>query len=392
MFISILVVALALYLTVFLHEWTHYLAAKKLGVPTKGLNLGVGPVVLSHQGKMEINIRLMPIGGYLDIPDMTFFKPTGISRRRRCLIALAGPLGNLVLCLYLAATLSLTGIPIYESSLTVGFVSSYYPEMTIQPGDEVVLVNGKTPRNWNFVMGQAYSTDRTNITLVVQRGSRRITNEVPIILPNLVTPKLPLSPVQKLVRRPAPLINQKILMVNGSPYFNGDTFAAAMNADKPVKVVYMENHKTQTAEWKVTQPLLYSLWEDDPPVLYANPVVIIGGTTWQLCKSIGEILMPNSNLRLENMSGPLTTMLYLHRFFDTDIRLGLFLLLALNLNLVLFNLIPIYPMDGSHVMAALLERTRYLDLFKKAMYFATWLVFLLLTWMLVLDVIKFSIL
>jgi Zn-dependent protease len=92
------------------------------------------------------------------------------------------------------------------------------------------------------------------------------------------------------------------------------------------------------------------------------------------------------------MSGPLTTMLYLHRFFDEDIRLGLFLLLALNLNLVLFNLLPIYPMDGSHVMLAMLEKSRYVKLFKTLMYFVTWAILFLLLWMIGLDVVKFSVL
>ena len=92
------------------------------------------------------------------------------------------------------------------------------------------------------------------------------------------------------------------------------------------------------------------------------------------------------------MSGPLTTMLYLHRFFDTDIRMGLFLLLALNLNLVIFNLLPVYPMDGSHVMLAILEKTRYLNAFKTLMYFVTWAILFMLVWMIGLDVVKFSIL
>jgi len=39
-------------------------------------------------------------------------------------------------------------------------------------------------------------------------------------------------------------------------------------------------------------------------------------------------------------------------------------LLALNLNLVLFNLLPIYPMDGAHVMLAMLEKSRYVKLSK----------------------------
>ena len=392
MFISILIVALSLYVTLFVHEWTHYLVSKKLGIPSKALNLGLGPILLSHKGKLEINLRLMPIGGYLDIPDMKFFTSTGISRRKRCFIALAGPLGNLVLCLYLAVTLSFTGIPLYSSSLTVGYVSPNYPDLNIRPGDEVVLVEDKRPKNWNYILGQAFGTSKTNITMVGQRGNQRITNEVPIILPDLVTPRLPLSPAQKLVRKPAPMVNQKILLVDGNSYFNGDTFNVAMRSNRLVRVVYQEDHRQKTAEWKVNEKLLYDLWEYDPPIIYANPLTILGGTTWQLCKSLGEIIIPNTNLHLQNMSGPLTTMLYLHRFFDTDIRMGLFLLLALNLNLVIFNLLPVYPMDGSHVMLAILEKTRYLKAFKTVMYFVTWAILFMLVWMIGLDVVKFSIL
>ena len=392
MFISILIVALSLYVTLFVHEWTHYLVAKKLGISSKALNLGLGPILLSHKGKLEINLRLMPIGGYLDIPDMTFFTSTGISRRKRCLIALAGPLGNLVLCFYLAVILAFVGIPIYNSSLTVGYVSANYPDLNIRPGDKVVLVEGRKPKNWNYIMGQAFGTSKTNITMVVQRGDQRITNEVPIILPDLVTPRLPLSPAQKLVRKPAPMVNQRILTVDGNSYFNGDTFAIAMRSNRLVNVVYLEDRRRETGEWKVNEPLMYSLWEDDPPIIYANPLMILGGTTWQLCKSLGEIAVPNTNLHLQNMSGPLTTMLYLHRFFDTDIRMGLFLLLAINLNLVIFNLLPIYPMDGSHVLLAILEKTRYLKAFKTLMYFVTWAILFILTWMIGLDVVKFSVL
>ena len=392
MFVSILIVALSLYMTLFVHERAHYLVAKKLGIPTKSLNLGLGPILLSHKGKMLINVRLMPIGGYLEIPDMTFFTSTGLSRRKRCFIALAGPMGNLVLCLYLAVTLSFVGIPVYGSSLTVGYVSANYPDLNIRPGDEVVLVEGEKPKNWNYILGQAFGTSKTNITMVVQRGKQLITNEVPIILPNLVTPRLPLSPAQKLVCKPAPMVNQRILTVDGNACFNGDTFGAAMRSNRLVAVVYLEDHHQQTAGWKVNEPLMYSLWEYDPPVIYANPLMILGGTAWQLCKSLGEIIVPKTNLHLQNMSGPLTTMLYLHRFFDEDIRLGLFLLLALNLNLVIFNLLPIYPMDGSHVMLAMLEKSRYVKLFKTLMYFVTWAILFLLLWMIGLDVVKFSVL
>jgi regulator of sigma E protease len=390
MCLSILAVALALYLTVFIHEWSHYLLARKFGIPTRGLNIGLGPVLLAHKGKLDINLRLMPIGGYLDIPDMTFFKPTGLGRRQRCIIAMAGPMGNLVFCFYLAAMLTFLGIPIYGNGLTIGFVGD--TTLNIKPGDRVVLVDGQKPRNWSHITGMTFGTSKTNITMVVLRDGSLITNEVPILLPGLITPKIQLSPALRLLRRPAPFVNQKILSINGSKYFNGDTFVVACRSNHTLHVTFQQEHQEITEDWKITEPLIYSLWEYDPPVIYANPLMIMGGTTWQICKSMWEIVCPRTNLRVTNLSGPLTTMLYMHRFFVTDVRLGLFLTMALNLNLLLFNLLPIYPMDSSHVLLAFLEKTRYVNLMKSCMYFATWAVILLLAFMLSLDVLKFSIL
>ena len=392
MFISILVVILSLYVTVFVHEWAHYIVARRLGVKATALNLGIGPILLSHAGELKINIRLMPIGGYLDIPDMTFFKPSILSRKHRCYIAIAGPLGNLALCISLAITLSIVGIPIYGSSLTIGYVAETFPDITLKPGDCIVSVNGHKPKNWNFLLNEAFSHSETNLQIVAQRGNVFITNTIPIILPGIVTPKLPISPVQKLLRRPDPMVNQKILSVDNSPYFNADTFEAARRTNKTVQIIYSEQGTKHSAEWTVTESLLYSIWEYEPPIVYADPVTLVFGTASTFCVSLWSMIKPESNLHIQNMSGPLTTMLYLHRWFDTDIRLGLFLTLALNLNLMLFNLLPIYPMDGSHIMAALLERTRFINIYKKITYFLTWSILIFLVWMLLLDVIKVSIL
>ena len=209
------------------------------------------------------------------------------------------PAGNLVLCFYLAVILAIFGIPVYSSSPIVGYVSTNYPSLNIKPGDKVVLVNGKKPKNWNFILGETYATDSTNLTTFVLRGEERITNEVPIILPNLVTPKLPLSPEQQLVRRPAPMVNERIVTVDGSTNFNGDTFSAAMRQEKSVMVTYVQDHQMHKEEWKINAPPLYSLWEVNPPVIYENPTKILGGTTWMMGKSILQILVPKTNLRLE---------------------------------------------------------------------------------------------
>jgi regulator of sigma E protease len=392
LFVTLVLVALSLYLTIFVHEWFHYLAAKRRGIHTEGLNIGIGPLILQHKGKkLDFNIRLMPVGGYLEIPDMAFFKPTNLAPRDRCFIALAGPVGNLALCLYLAVMLSVLGIPSYQNSLTVGYVRED-AGLQIKPGDKIETINGTKPSNWGGVLRAIYYHQSTNCVIVVSRGTQLITNNVPILLPKLITPIIQLSPAQHLINSPDPLIHQDLLTVNGSPYYDADTFMVAKATNQPVVVVYRENQQLHTNTWPVNEALLHSLWELDPPVAHIDPLTILGGTTWQLLKSMSEIFNPHSNLNMLNLSGPLTTMLFLQRYFDTDIRLGIFLMLALNLNLILFNLLPIYPMDGSHVMVALLEKTRWLKPFKTLMYFVTWFVLFLLAWMLFVDVIKYSVL
>lgn len=391
--IASLAVGFSLFLTIFVHEWSHYLAAKKLGVICKSINIGIGPIVLSHckLGGIPINFRLMPIGGFIDMEEMTFFKQTSISPRKRCLVALAGPAGNLAFCIYLGLILWIVGIPIYSGSTTVGSVWNDCT-LDIKPGDKVVSVNAKPITSWMDVKQAMFYNSCSNLSIVTARGKVFYTNEVPIMLFGIVEPKIPLSPVQNLYYRPTPLQTIDILTVDGSHYFNGDTFIQALETNRPVTVLLREKGHTYSATWKLNSNLIGDIWEKASSTVHPNPIVIIGSTAGQILKTVGQLFRHNSNLSPASMAGPLTTMLYLQRFFYTDIRLGIFLLLALNLNLVLFNLLPTYPMDGAHILHASLEKTRFLIPMKKAMYFVTWAILFLLVYMMLLDVIKYAVL
>ena len=391
--IACLAVGLSLFLTIFVHEWSHYLVAKKLGVVCKSINIGIGPVVLSHckLGGIPINLRLMPIGGFIDMEEMTFFKRTNISPRKRCLIAIAGPAGNLALCVYIALILWVVGIPIYSGSTTVGAIWSDCT-LDVKPGDRVLSINQKPVSSWMDIKAAIFYNSSTNIAVITARGNQHFTNDVPILLFGLLEPKIPLSPVQNLYYRPTPFQAIDVIAVDGSPYFNGDTFYQALATNRPVTVTLRYNGRTYNENWKLNQQLVEKLWERESSTVHPNPVVIIGSTAGQILKTVGQLFHRNTNLSPASMAGPLTTMLYLQRFFYTDIRLGIFLLLALNLNLVLFNLLPTYPMDGAHLLHASLEKTRFLVPMKKAMYFITWAILFLLVYMMLLDVIKFAVL
>ena len=69
-------------LTIMLHEWGHYIAAKKSGMKVTEFFLGFGPRIWSfRRGETEYGIKAIPAGGYVRIIGMT--QPRGGRPRRR---------------------------------------------------------------------------------------------------------------------------------------------------------------------------------------------------------------------------------------------------------------------------------------------------------------------
>lgn len=391
--LTIIIVALSLYVTIFLHEWGHYVVAKRLKVPIQSINIGIGKILLTHtlKNNVPINIRLMPIGGFLNIPDMDFFRKTGLPAKHRILITLAGPIANFAFCLYIAVLLSLIGIPMYANSNIIGFVHPDVMDTGLLPGDRVVEAYGRKVKNWNAIKEISYDKATTNIPVIIERQGKLLTNSIPVYIRGIGVPVMPISAAQALYYRPAPLQKIRITAVNGSRYFNGDTFALAMKSNITLQVTTSANGEIKTSDWTITERTLQNLWEDNPVVIHANPLLIIGGTTYQVAKGVLAIISPHSNVSILNMSGPMTTMLYLFRYFATDFRLGLFLLMAINLNLALFNLVlPCYPLDGAHLLYAWLQETNHLLKLQKAMILTTWGIMFVLAFLLFIDIIKFA--
>ena len=65
-------IIVGLILTIMLHEWGHYIAAKKSGMKVTEFFLGFGPRIWSfRKGETEYGIKAIPAGGYVRIIGMT---------------------------------------------------------------------------------------------------------------------------------------------------------------------------------------------------------------------------------------------------------------------------------------------------------------------------------
>ncbi len=76
---QIILAILVLMLLVLVHEWGHFIAARKIGVPVEEFSVGFGPLLASKERRgVQYSLRGIPLGGYvrmtgeedeLDAPD-----------------------------------------------------------------------------------------------------------------------------------------------------------------------------------------------------------------------------------------------------------------------------------------------------------------------------------
>ena len=67
--IKILLLVFVLGIIILVHEFGHFIWAKKFGVHIYEFSIGMGPLLHRHKGKdnIDYNIRWIPIGGYVSM-------------------------------------------------------------------------------------------------------------------------------------------------------------------------------------------------------------------------------------------------------------------------------------------------------------------------------------
>src|SRR5512142_2693679 len=123
---------------VFVHEFGHFIMAKRAGVRVEKFSLGMGPTIhgLSYKkGDKEYVISALPLGGYVKMAgenpdDETTGAPDEFQSKtvwQRAKIAVAGASMNLILAFVLMPIVFLVGanVPAYlEEPAKVGWVES----------------------------------------------------------------------------------------------------------------------------------------------------------------------------------------------------------------------------------------------------------------------------
>jgi regulator of sigma E protease len=306
-----------------IHEAGHFVAAKATGMRVERFFLFFGPTIWSFKrGETEYGIKSIPLGGYVKITGMNpeedvppehrenayFRKPVW----KRIVVVAAGPVVNIALAfLILLGVFAFT--PSEEGTQVVERVLPKTPATNVlKPGDKIVAVDGSRYRNldaparvekFREEIGSHECAGKqkegclaaTPVKLTVERGAKTIALSV--------RPRYDAAAEQTLV---------------------GFGFAGKAVDLSPGEAV----DRASGAVWEVTTRtahLITHLFESQQRKQVSGVVGI---------SDVG------------------------HQVVETGLEKSLLLLALVSLSLGLINLLPILPLDGGHILWALVEKLR----------------------------------
>lgn len=359
--VGIVVVVIGILASVALHEVGHMLPAKKFGVLVPDYAVGFGPALWKKKiGDTTYALRAILLGGYVKIVGMYAparpgtrlvgrgGKPTlaqeareasaeeipegqehrafyRLSAPKKIAVMLGGPLMNLLICIVLSAV-TMIGIGAPTASRTIadvpatimsasGEVASPAYEAGVRPGDTVVAWNGQPVATFAELQHAVGATQEgESAVLTVERDGSTV--------------DLSVSPVTGAQGARLVGVTAGYEYVSASP---ADVAAANWQMFTGTTAVVT---RLPQAVWQVGRSVFTDEKRDSSGVV---SVVGVG-------RLAGEVTGDSQALGLHDTRQVVAVLLSL--------------LASLNMALFVFNLIPLPPLDGGHILGAIYEGVR----------------------------------
>ena len=185
LFISVLCVM------VVIHEFGHFIVAKMLGIPAEVFSVGFGPRLFGFQWDgTDFRLSAIPLGGYVRFKGENMEALQGASDAspdeflahpgwKRLLVALAGPVFNIVTALLIPAAAILIGYQddiLNSQQVIIGDVRQDSPaeKAGLLKGDRIVSYQNKQNPTWQDLLDETFVRFDEAIPLTVERNNQRI--------------------------------------------------------------------------------------------------------------------------------------------------------------------------------------------------------------------------
>jgi regulator of sigma E protease len=167
---------------IFFHELGHFLVAKLFGVKVHEFSMGFGPkIMVISRGETLYNLRALPLGGFVRMAGMDPSEKEeddeerGFNKKtigQRISIIFAGPLMNFLLAIALLAVIFFfQGLPVPSPGTSIGDVIPGSPasEAGLKAGDQIVAINGERVDRWEDLVHIIYDKPEEKIFVTVVR-------------------------------------------------------------------------------------------------------------------------------------------------------------------------------------------------------------------------------
>jgi regulator of sigma E protease len=92
--------------------------------------------------------------------------------------------------------------------------------------------------------------------------------------------------------------------------------------------------------------------------VHVSPFTQIADVTRWTVRTLKSLISPSSDIGLNKMSGPVGIVRILHSAAEIGLRAVLMITILLNVNLAIFNLLPLPVLDGGQMLFATIARLR----------------------------------
>ncbi|MDP9806956.1 membrane-associated protease RseP (regulator of RpoE activity) [Trueperella bonasi] len=377
---GIIFLIVGLLVSVGIHELGHLIPAKRFGVKVSQYFIGFGPTLWSTmRGGTEYGLKAIPLGGYVQMAGMLAPAKPGtrtykngqltlaeearrasaedlspgeedrafwrLPARQKLVVMFAGPVTNLILAgLLIGLVVSGFGLPALTNQVgaitpCVGQAqqcSTEHPpspaaDSALEVGDTVVAWGHTSTSNWEELSAAIANGGTGPVTVRIEREGEPIDVVV--------------HPV--LVERPVVENGQVVVDDAGEPHTHTVPYAG----------ISPTSQRERQSVWQVpgyvwdftiaTGKVLVSL----PMNLWNTAADLVTGAERDPTGVVGIVGVADIAGNISSSQG---------EGYGAVDRLGdLTLLLAgLNMSLFMFNMLPLLPLDGGHILGALIEGTR----------------------------------